>query len=454
MSILARAVFGFLLVGAIGTKAVAEVPVFAENASSFTLDNGLEVVVIPDHRAPIVTHMVWYRAGSADDPPGKSGIAHFLEHLMFKGTRDHPEGEFSKVIRSVGGSENAFTSNDYTAYFQNVARQHLGLMMEFEADRMANLLLPEDVIAPERSVVLEERNSRIDNDPGAQLNEAVGATLFQNSGYGIPAIGWDHEIAVLEREDAIDFYDRYYTPNNAIVIVAGDVTEDEVRTLAEDTYGKVARRSEAPMQIRPAEPEPLAERSVTLADPRVTQPVIQRAFAVPSYATAEGREAAALDLLSDILSAGTTSRLYRELVVENPVAATAGAYYSGSALGDTRFVLYGIPRDDDVSLDELMGEIDAIVADIATNGVSDEDLDRARKRITASTIYSLDNHSSLARIFGTALATGQTVDSVQMFLNELEAVTPDDVAAVARRYFDPSRSVTGYLLGAPAENRS
>lgn len=454
MSILARAVLAILLAGAIGGQARAEAPLFAANASSFMLDNGLEVVVIPDHRAPIVTHMVWYRAGSADDPPGKSGIAHFLEHLMFKGTEDHPEGEFSKVIRSVGGSENAFTSNDYTAYFQNVAKQHLATMMEYEADRMANLLLPEDEIVPERKVVIEERNSRIDNDPGAQLSEAVGATLFQNSGYGIPAIGWDHEIAQLERQDAIDFYDRFYTPNNAFVVVAGDVTEEEVRTLAEATYGKVERRSEAASQVRPAEPEPLAERSVTLKDPRVTQPVIQRAFVVPSYATATGREAAALDLLSDILSAGSTSRLFRELVVENPVAATAGAYYSGSALGDTRFVLYGVPRDDEVLLDDLMGEIDAIVADIAENGVTEEELDRARRRIRASTIYSLDNHSSLARIFGTALATGQTVEGVQSFFAGIEAVTPDDVAAVARRYFDPSRSVTGYLLGAPAENRS
>ncbi|MEQ8696047.1 MAG: pitrilysin family protein, partial [Bauldia litoralis] len=276
-----------------GATAGAAPATFADQASTFTLDNGLQVVVIPDHRAPIVTHMIWYRVGAADDIPGKSGIAHFLEHLMFKGTKDHPEGEFSKVITSVGGSENAFTTNDYTAYHQSVAKQHLGLMMEFEADRMANLVLTDEAVLPERNVILEERRSRIDNDPGAQLAEAVGATLFQNSGYGIPTIGWPAEMAALDRDDAIAFYDRYYTPNNAILIVAGDVTEAEVRDLAEATYGKLPRSAEPPEQLRPREPEPLAARTVTLADPRVTQPTVQRSYVVPSYATGEPGEAAA-----------------------------------------------------------------------------------------------------------------------------------------------------------------
>ena len=185
----ARSVLPLVLIWVMGAAAGAAPKTFADQASTFWLDNGLQVVVIPDHRAPIVTHMVWYKVGAADEMPGKSGIAHFLEHLMFKGTSDHPEGEFSKVIASVGGSENAFTTDDYTVYHQSVAKQHLGLMMEFEADRMANLVLDDAAVLPERKVILEERRSRMDNEPSSQLAEAVGAALFQNSHYGIPTIG-------------------------------------------------------------------------------------------------------------------------------------------------------------------------------------------------------------------------------------------------------------------------
>src|SRR5581483_6412720 len=211
--------------------------VIGSNVTTFTLANGLQVVVIPDHRSPTVTHMVWYRVGSADDPPGKSGIAHFLEHLMFKGTRDHPAGDFSARVAAIGGNENAFTTEDATVYHQSVAKEHLGLMMEYEADRMQNLVIDDAAVTPERRVILEERRMRTDNSPGARLGEAVDAALYQNSHYGIPVIGWANEMAKLSRDDAVSFYDRYYTPNNAIVVVAGDVTEDEVRRLAEATYG-------------------------------------------------------------------------------------------------------------------------------------------------------------------------------------------------------------------------
>jgi len=238
----------------------------APNVSSFTLDNGLEVVVIPDHRAPVVTHMVWYEAGSADDPPGRSGIAHFLEHLMFKGTTNHPAGEFSQRVAAIGGRQNASTSYDNTAYYQTVAREQLALVMAFEADRMANLVIDESAIATEREVIMEERRSRIDNEPGARLSEAVLAALYQNSHYGIPIIGWAHEMATLDRADAESFYDRYYTPNNAVLVVAGDVTPEEVRRLAEETYGQVSRKADPSPRVRPQEPRPLAARKITLAD--------------------------------------------------------------------------------------------------------------------------------------------------------------------------------------------
>jgi zinc protease len=433
--------------------AAAEVPKFAKNATSFTLDNGLEVVVIPDHRAPIVTHMVWYKAGAADERPGESGIAHFLEHLMFKGTKAHPEGEFSKVVTSVGGNENAFTTDDVTAYHQTVARQHLATMMEFEADRMANLILDEAAVTTEREVVLEERRSRIDSDPAAQLGEAVRAALYQNSRYGVPTIGWEHEMAELDLDDALSWYGRYYTPNNAILIVAGDVTEEEVRSLAEVTYGKVPRRFDPPARDRAEEPEPVAARTVTLADPQVTQPSMQRAYLAPSYASGEPGEAAALDVLSEIVGGGATSRLYRHLVVDQAVAAAAGAYYQSSLLGDAAFGFYGVPRGA-VTLDQLEAAIDAEIAALVKDGVTEAEVAGAKRRLIASTIYAEDSASALASALGTALTTGSTLADAQNWPASIDAVTVESVNAAARKYLDIRRSVTGYLVGDPARNPS
>ena len=250
--------------------------------TTFTLDNGLQVVVLPDNRAPIVTQMVYYHVGSADEAPGKSGIAHFLEHLMFKGTKNHPTGEYSRRVADIGGQENAFTTSDYTGYYQQVPADALAMVMEMEADRMENLVLSEEAVLPERDVILEERRMRIDNDPGSQLSEAVQAALFQNSPYGTPVIGWRQEMEGLTRDDAIAFYDKYYTPNNATLLIAGDVDVAEVRDLVAETYGKVERRADPGDRVRPVEPEPLAERTVTLTDPRVTQPSLQTAYLVPS----------------------------------------------------------------------------------------------------------------------------------------------------------------------------
>ena len=211
------------------------------NAETFTLDNGMQVVVIPDHRAPVVTHMVWYKVGSADEVARHSGLAHFLEHLMFKGTPDVPDGQFSYIVARNGGSENAFTSYDYTAYFQNVARDRLELVMELEADRMTNLILSEEDVQTERQVVLEERRMRVDNNPAAILGEQVRAAQFYIHPYGWPVIGWQHEIEALTHQDVIDFYKRHYAPNNAVLVVAGDITADELRPLAEAYYGSMSK---------------------------------------------------------------------------------------------------------------------------------------------------------------------------------------------------------------------
>ena len=409
------------------------------------LDNGMEVVVIPDHRAPVVTHMVWYRNGSADDPPLKSGIAHFLEHLMFKGTKNHPQGEFSSLVSDLGGQENAFTGHDYTSYFQRVPREHLGTMMEYEADRMTNLVLSDEVVAPERDVVLEERRMRTDSDPSAELSEAVQAALFAHHPYGTPIIGWGHEIETLGREDALAYYERFYTPENAILVVAGDVQPADVEKLARETYGRIPARGAPPVRRRPQEPPARARRHVSLADEKVEQPTYERVYVVPSARTAEPGEAEALEVMSHLLGAGQSSRLYKQLVIDKPVAVAAGAYYMSSSLDATRLWIYGVPADG-VSLDEFDMAIDGVIADFLANPPSDKEFERAKTRLVADAVYAQDSQVALARWYGAALAIGETIEDVSGWTARIEAVTPEAVVAAARKWLDKRRAVTGYLL--------
>lgn len=411
----------------------------------FSLANGMDVVVIPDRRAPVVTHMVWYRNGSADDPAGKSGIAHFLEHLMFKGTSKHPQGEFSEVVAELGGQENAFTSQDYTAYFQRVPKEHLAVLMEFEADRMSNLLLTDEVVAPERDVVLEERRMRTDSDPSSQLNEAVQAALFTHHPYGTPIIGWQHEIESLDRTDALNYYSRFYTPENAILIIAGDIEPEDVRALAQATYGRIAAHGAAPTRVRPQEPEPRVERLVTLADEKVEQPSHQRVYLVPSYATGKPSEAEALELLAHILGGGQTSLLYKTLVVDRKCAVMAGSYYMGTSLDQTRFWVYAVPAPG-VSLPEMDDQICELITQFAREGVPDDDLARAKTRLIADAVYAQDSQASLARWYGAALTTGSTVTDVQDWPNRIDAVTAEQVRQAAAHWLAKKRSVAGFLL--------
>jgi zinc protease len=418
--------------------------------ADFQLDNGLTVVVIPDHRAPVVTHMVWYRNGSADDPPGKSGIAHFLEHLMFKGTRTHPKGAFSEAVAEIGGQENAFTGNDYTAYYQRVAKEHLGMMMAYESDRMTGLVLTDEIVAPERDVVLEERRMHCDADPSAQLGEAVQATLFSHHPYGAPVIGWSHEIESLGREDALAYYARFYTPENAILILAGDIEIEEARRLAQSHYGEIPPRGEPPRRFRPREPTAVARRLVTVNDEKVDQPGWQRCYITPSRTTAAPGEAEALEVLAHMLGGGQTSLLYRALVLDSRRAVAAGAYYMGSALDDTRFFLYASPTPE-VSLPELDAAVDSVLAGFVSGPVDPDALERAKTRLIADTIYAQDNQASLARWYGAALATGQTIEQVQAWPAAIEATTAEAVREAARKWLDRRRAVTGYLLPAEAE---
>lgn len=421
----------------------------AAQVDAFRLANGMDVVVVPDHRAPIVTHMVWYRNGSADDPAGKSGIAHFLEHLMFKGTAKWPAGEFSKIVAGFGGQENAFTSFDYTAYFQRVPKQHLRAMMDYEADRMTGLHFDEDVVAPERNVVLEERRMRVDSDPAAQLGEEFSAALFLHHPYGTPIIGWEHEIEELNRQDAFTYYQRFYTPENAILVVAGDTDAAEVRALAEATYGAIPARGETPLRKRPAEPEPRASRRVVLADPRVRQPSLRRGWLTPTYVSGDRDEVFALELAAEILGGGTTSRLYRTLCVEQELAAGAQAYFMGSMVDRSAFQISASPRPG-VAMETLETGLDAALAAFLEQGPSEIELARARTRLVAETVFARDNQSSLARIFGSSLAVGETVADVLAWPERIEAVPREAVIAAARRYLRPDRAVTGLLLPATA----
>jgi len=412
--------------------------------ADFTLDNGLELVVVPDHRTPVVTHMIWYRVGSADETPGKSGLAHFLEHLMFKGTAKIPAGKFAQTLNEIGGQENAFTSNDYTAFYQRVPREHLETVMAFEADRMTGLVLTDANVLPERDVVLEEHNQRVANDPAAQLTEQVQAALYLNHPYGRPVIGWRHEIEALTREDALAFYRRFYTPNNAVVVIAGDVGAEAVGALAQETYGKLARRSEFGPRLRPQEPEPVSIRQVTLADPRVAQPSLNRSYLVPSFATARA-DAEALDVLAHILGAGATSRLYRALVIDKGLAADAGAWYQGVALDATRFGVYASPRPG-TGLTQLEQALDGVIAELAEHGVTADELARAQTRLIADFVYAQDNQMALARFYGLVLTTGSTIEDLRARPDRIRAVTADQVRAAARRWLDKRRSVTGYLV--------
>ncbi len=426
----------------------------APEVADFKLANGLEVVVLPDHRAPVVTHMIWYKVGAADETPGKSGLAHYLEHLMFKGTQKNPGDSFSQAVAAIGGQENAFTSSDYTGFFQRVPREHLKEMMALEADRMTGLVLTDEVAKPELNVVLEELNMRVANNPGAQLGEQMDASLYLNHPYHRPVIGWRHEVEKLNYNDALAFYQRFYSPNNAIVVIAGDVTPDEVKAEAEATYGKVADRVEIGPRLRPTEPIQDAARRVTLADPRVEQPSISRYYLAPSSTTAKVGESEALEILANVLS-GTNGRLYRTLILDKGIALNAGAFYTDTALDYGKFGVFAAPKPG-VTLHDLETALDAALADVIAHGITADELERAKTGLIADAVYAADNQATLARWYGAGLTTGDTVDSIRTWPDRVRAVTADAVQQAARHWLDTRRSVTGYLVKnlQPEENRS
>ncbi len=413
--------------------------------TAFTLKNGMQVVVIPDRRAPIVTHMVWYKVGAADEPQGKAGIAHFLEHLMFKGTTNHPVGEFSRLVRANGGEENAFTTQDYTAYFQRIAKERLPLVMELEADRMQNLVLTDENVLPELKVVQEERRERIENDPSGLLSEQLDAALYTAHPYGKPVIGWMAEVQKLTRQDALDFYAAHYEPGNAILVIAGDVTGDEVKLLAERFYGVLQNKRPVEERIRTPEPDAVAERRVTMRDARVSAPMWQRKYLTQSGRDMPPRQEYALSILSEVLGGGSQSRLYKTLTIDKKLAAYAGAWFNSDQLDSGDFGVYAAPNTG-VDAMVLEKEVNAVLADIRDKGITQAELDQTRNRVIAEATYVLDSQESLARIFGVALATGQNLDDALNWERDIAAVTVEDVAKAAKQVLDLRASVTGLLL--------
>ncbi|MBT5810298.1 MAG: insulinase family protein [Rhodospirillaceae bacterium] len=422
------------------------------NPETFTLKNGMQVVVVSNHRVPVVTHMVWYKVGAMDEPPGKSGLAHYFEHLMFKGTDTLKPGEFSKIVAENGGRENAFTAQDYTGYYQSVAVDRLELMMKIEANRMTRLVLTEDIIKPERQVILEERSSRTDNNPAAQLSEQTATALFMNHPYRIPVIGWSHEIKALTLADLTTFYRQWYRPNNAILVVSGDITAAQVRPLAEKYYGVIPAKP-LPARVDWKEPPLLTDRRITLTHDRVRQPAWSRRFPAPSARYGDATLTYPLQVLAEILSGGATSRLYKSLVVDAKIASSAGAWYDDHARGPSVFGFYASPAPGSGAKDAAKNAIDGVERGMITqldkliaDGVTDMEVQKAINRLQASAIYARDSYRTPARILGGALAIGLSVADVEAWPERIGAVTTADVNKAVAAIFKDKRSITTLLL--------
>lgn len=425
-------------------SAFAETVRWDDQVSTFNLDNGMEVVVIEDHRAPVVVHMMWYRAGSADEKPGVSGVAHFLEHLLFKATDTMEAGEFSRTVAVNGGSDNAFTSYDYTAYFQRVASDRLELMMKMEADRMVNLRLTEADILTEREVIIEERNQRTENDPGALFGEQANAALYMNHRYGVPIIGWRHEMETLELEDTLEYYEQFYAPNNTILIVAGDVTPEEVKELSERHYGPLVANPDLESRARPQEPLHNAERRILFEDPRVAQPYVRRSYLAPARDSEDQKTAAALMLGANLLGDGQTSFMSQKLQFEEKIAVFASAFYRGTSLDDASFTTVIVPVEG-VSLNDAEAAMDRVIAEFMEAPIDLDHLNRIKRAMRASEVYAKDNVQGLANRFGRALTSGLTVKDILVWPDVVEGITEDNIKTAMRDVLNKKSSVTGWL---------
>lgn len=434
-----------LLALLLGLAAPAQAKLF--DAQGFTLPNGLQVVVIPNHRAPIVTQMVYYKVGAADEVTGKSGAAHFLEHLMFRGTKTVAPGDFSRIVAQNGGEDNAFTTHDYTAFFQNVAADRLELVMKLEADRMANLVIDDKVVTPEREVIIEERRMRIDNSPTALFDEQLNTALYLHHPYRIPTIGWENEMHGLTTKDEQDFYKRWYAPNNAVVVIAGDATVAQVKALAEKYYGVIPARP-VPVRQRVEEPSKVASALLTMKSPRVTDVEWSRQWLAPSYRKGDTQYAYPLQVLAEVLGGSAASPLYKGLVIDKGLALAANAYYDPNQFDLATFGFEATLKNG-VSVPTFEAAFDDIVKTALDTGITADEVERAKQRMIADATYARDSLSGPARIVGTALALGRTLDDVQSWPDKIAAVTPEQVRAAAKAVIRDDIAVTGILMPGP-----
>ena len=437
----ARAFF-YLMVLMTSTASPITAAVF--HPHSFTLSNGLRVVVIEQNLGDAVCHMIWYKVGGGDDPQGQSGLAHFMEHLMFKSTDTLKTGEFSRFVTKHGGRDNAFTSYDYTAYFQIVARSELGDVMGMEADRMKNLRLRDEDILTERNVILEERKSRTDTNPSALLHEAAASILYNHHPYGTPLIGWQHEIARLNGDNVEDFYQRFYHPDNSIVILSGAITNEEARRLAEFYYGDIERGDVNPRQ-RVTDPPIITERTVRLTDARVQQPLLRYYWRLPKHRHDESRASdEALSILTHYLGGGASSRLYEQWVVDDGVAVSVAMSFDSWGRDYDDVVLSVIPAAD-VTLEELNAHIRSQWQAILSETIPSDDLKRVRQNLLAEAVYAQDSLMMPAYLFGIALTTGGTLADVEEFPERLNDVTMAQLNDAAAFLHDTHPHVTAQL---------
>lgn len=412
------------------------------NAQSASLPNGMQIVVIPVHRTPAVTHMVWYRAGAGEEPEGVSGTAHYMEHLMFKGTPTMAPGAFSAAIQRMGGNDNAFTSWDYTAYFQTVPKEKLADVMAMEAGRMTDLTPKLPDILSERQVVIEERRQTTDGDPGAMLRERMNNVLFPNHPYGRPILGWMSEMQTLKWVDALVFYKKWYAPNNAILVVSGDTTMAQVLPMAQATYGRIEPKT-IPARTRTVSPHLEGEISVTFQREDVHQPQWMREIRVPS-ARQDRNASILLELLEDLLG-GTTGRLYQKLVVTDKIAVEAGVSYNPNAIDDGTFLVYGVPAPG-VSIEKLSAALQAVLTDAGKKGFTDAEVKSAIARLQDDAVYARDSLSGPAMSIGYQLATGVSLDDIETWPTRLESLTPKDAQDALNTYVLNKNGVSGILL--------
>ncbi len=436
-------IFAFL---AFAPRAFAQERAF--NSETFTLKNGMQVVVIPNHHAPVINQMVWYKVGAIDEVRGESGIAHYVEHLMFKGTHAVAAGQFSRLIRAMGGEENAFTSYDYTVYHQSASLENLPRIMQLESDRMAHLSFPPQDVLHERDVVIEERRMRTENDPRGYFYEQLRAQLFINHPYGNPVLGWLNEVNVLDRDHVKAFYDRWYAPNNAILIVSGDITAAQLKPLAEKTYGAVPAKT-LPARHWSQVPPLRGLTTLEMHAHGIRQPAIERIYRVPSYVQNK-TDSLALQVLENIMSAGSSTRLYKTLVVEQKKATGASMNYDGDCVSDGT-VSFGITPAEGVTPQQDGQALDDVLRAVIKDGVTEAELREAKDRLKDEAIYARDSLTTPGMVFGEALATGSTVDDVEYWPENIDKVTAAQVQDVAKRYLNPDDIgtrpyTTGWLL--------